>query len=383
MMNRTQMATAILHYFKEHSKSGSTLSPMCQRILAVVSSELKNIPWLVDASAKRTPLEVSLLLISAVHRQILLDSQKTQNLRDYYPSVGGLKSFRDASFAPLFLEVLHEYKHEIIKAIQSETVQTNETQRGLFWLFPVILTGWKEIHLVDLGASAGLNLVADKRRFTWSDGKRTLSFGSAVNEQFMSHVTPQLPEFWIQERDIPIVLSRNGCDISPFPLRDEYDRAKLESFVWPDQLNRFARLHEGIKAHSEVSKVQDISIDEVTLPHGLPEYLNSLNFSDGAPVVVYNTYMTTYLENKGLAMRGYIGDWARSYNRKVLWIQSEPAPGSPDNHHWCAWTADLWDGQMGEYHWHVGWVHPHGTEIDLLQDLDRFESFFRTSSLRT
>jgi hypothetical protein len=196
-------------------------------------------------------------------------------------------------------------------------------------------------------------------------------------------VTPQIPNLWQKEPDIPNILSRNGCDISPFPLRDACDRAKLESFVWPDQLYRFARLHEGLEAHANVSKIQEIPIDEVILPHGLPDYLNSLNFSDDAPVVIYNTYMTTYLESKGLALRGYIGDWARSENRQVLWIQSEPAPGSPDDHHWCAWTADLWDGSSLEHHWQFGWVHPHGTEIELLRDFDSFQLFFRTDNVKT
>ena len=53
--------------------------------------------------------------------------------------------------------------------IRSANVQTNETGRGLAWLLPVACLGWPAVHLVELGASAGLNLVAERRGYRLMD----------------------------------------------------------------------------------------------------------------------------------------------------------------------------------------------------------------------
>jgi len=51
----------------------------------------------------------------------------------------------------------------------------------------------------------------------------------------------------------------------------------------------------------------------------------------------------------------------------VLWLQWEmpdPADGAPAGDNWLAWTADLWPnapGGLRHQHFHVAWVHPHGT----------------------
>jgi hypothetical protein len=376
MSNKTQVASGIIAYFTQNAQPGSTLSPMCRRILGTVAAKVDSLDWLLDASAHRTPLELSLLLTAGMHRQVLRRVPEAHSLRDYYPSVGGSRSHEDTQFPNLFLDVMEDCKDKLIPIIKTETVQTNETQRGLFWLFPAILTGWSHLHLVDLGASAGLNLVADQRRFTWSDGDNTLSFGAAENEQFVSQVRPRVPQFWTKDPRIPAIVSRSGCDLHPFPLKTEADRAKLESFVWPDQLHRFARLHEGIEAHKHVSQQQLMAIEQASLPHDLPKFLSSLDLNDDNPIVIYNTYMTTYLENEGSALRGYIDGWATSHNRKVMWVQSEPTEISPVEHHWCAWTVDLWEGKE-KHSWQLGWVHPHGIEIDFLDGLEDFEAFFR------
>lgn len=381
MSSKSQVAKAIVQYFTEHSKPGSTLSPMYQRILGTVAAQVEanKLDWLVEASSKRTALETSLLLTAGMHRQVLLG--EAQPLNDFYPNVGGSRGFTDPDFESVFLNVMEDCKDKLIPIIRDETVQTNETQRGLFWLFPVIVTGWEKIHLVDLGASAGLNLVADQRRFTFDDGTAKVSFGLADTNQFVSSVTPSVPDCITEASSIPTVVSRNGCDLHPFPLETEADRAKLESFMWPDQGRRFDRLHEAVEAHQRVtSETQTkICIQQANLPHDLPAFLDSLDFKDdnNLPVIIYNTYMTTYLEEQGRAMRGYIDQWAASQNRKVMWVQSEPNEESPIKHHWCAWTVDLWDGKNEYHHWQLSWVHPHGTEIEFLQGLDEFASFFK------
>src|SRR5690606_1327638 len=71
--------------------------------------------------------------------------------------------------APLLHHALRETifarRDSLAAFIRRANVQTNETGRGLVWLLPVACLGWPAVHLVELGASAGLNLVADQRAY--------------------------------------------------------------------------------------------------------------------------------------------------------------------------------------------------------------------------
>lgn len=63
------------------------------------------------------------------------------------------------------------------------------------------------------------------------------------------------------------------------------------------------------------------------------------------------------------------------------WLHWEPPRnGQPSPHDgWCAWTADLWVGNM--YHYpHLGWVHPHGHAIDFDSAMEEWLAFWRNNN---
>jgi hypothetical protein len=379
--------TKLIETFKSQASFTKSYSPLYKTLFSGMASCLERDPncetmkWLVDVSAKRAPLEATLLLLAGMHREVLLDAPGTQMLRQYYPSVGGAKCHTDSDLPDIFEQALSSRKDSLSQLIQYATVQTNETGRGIFWLFPAVLTGWKRMHLVDLGASAGLNLVGDLRRYTLVGPCQTdiASFGLATHNQFVAKCEPEVPHYWDSLPDIPHIVTRSGCDLKPFPLETDLDRTTLKSFVWADQIQRITRLDEGIAAHASVHSKNPIRILPANLPHDLPKFLQSLPLDDdGTPVLVYNTYMTVYLEDEGLALREYIGAWAKETKRSVLWAQAEPPKEgmaeAPQGFHWCAWTVDLWrPGEEDPLSWHIAWVHPHGTEIKwLTPSLDSF-----------
>ncbi|MBM9537768.1 DUF2332 family protein [Desulfobulbus alkaliphilus] len=92
-----------------------------------------------------------------------------------------------------------------------------------------------------------------------------------------------------------------------------------------------------------------------------------------------NTYLATYLHDKGISLGAHLDTWARQRREPVLWLQWEPLRGQPGppEFGWVGWIADLW--QEG-YHWHgqLAWVHPHGTRIQWLPDLKRFANDHRS-----
>lgn len=117
-------------------------------------------------------------------------------------------------------------------SLRNRAVQTNETTRAVTWLWPAHLL-WQSgerrtLTLVDLGASAGLNLVADSLPARWVDGT-----GAAV---------PVAP--------LPPIAMRLGIDVSPIDVANEEDAAWLRACVWPSDSARRARLEQAIAAYT-------------------------------------------------------------------------------------------------------------------------------------
>jgi len=108
-------------------------------------------------------------------------------------------------------------------------VQTNETGRAVAWLWPAHLLGHRltePLSLVDVGASAGLNLVADELPRIWSrEGGGALA------------VDP-----------LPPLGQRTGFDLRPLDVADDLDARWLRACVWPGQTERLDRLERAIAA---------------------------------------------------------------------------------------------------------------------------------------
>jgi hypothetical protein len=336
------------------------------------------VDWLLATTGDRHTIEVVLLLAAGLHREVLAGQAAVAGLASYYPSVGGHQSPEDGRFEAVLFEAIMACRPSLAPFMASAHVQTNETGRGLCWLLPLLRTGWPAVHLVDLGASAGLNLVADLRAYRLLDvsgadardadagGEPVLAdLGAASPIQFITRCRGYTAGLSLSATvSLPTILSRTGGDQSPFPLDSVEDELTLMSYVWGDQVARLARLREGIAAwHQVQDSPAPVRLYPVTLPAGLPQFLSDhVPDEPAAPVVIYNTYMTTYLPDRGSSLAENIGQWAATQARPVLWLQWEPPAdefGAPVPG-WCAWTVDLWQ-EGNHFHWQLGWVHPHGT----------------------
>ena len=119
--------------------------------------------------------------------------------------------------------------------------QTNEVARsGALWpmLGTVAALAGRPLALLEVGASAGLNLLCD--RFAYDLGGRASGDpGSAVRlAPEWRGPTPDAPD--------PVVASRAGCDLRPYDLADEGERRRLAAYTWPDQPERMARQRAAI-----------------------------------------------------------------------------------------------------------------------------------------
>lgn len=362
--------------FGNQSRFADGYSPLYASLFAIVASWLAGdetdplVEWLLDAATGRAAFDVTLLLAAALHREVL--SGNAPQLTGYYPTAPATQPGPRAmsvTFPLAIRETILANRESLAGFIRAANVQTNETSRGLVWLLPVACLGWPAAHLVELGASAGLNLVADRRAYRLADAAdpshTVLTLGGG-SPQFttLTSGTADIPPLAC----CPNILSRTGGDMNPFHLRAPDDELTLASFVWGDQAARMARLREGIAALRDVEPTNaPVRLMRLRLPEELPGFLGTLPRRTDAPVVLYNTTVTMYLPDRGASLRGIIAEWAASQTVPVLWVQWEPWWGGPEppEKEWLSWSADYWpnDGRASSS-LRLAWVHPHGVALE-------------------
>jgi hypothetical protein len=379
--------------FRQQEEFATGYSPLYADLFGAIASWLEDpaaavdplVTWLVDAGLQRRSLDITLLLAAALHRQIL--SGEAADLARYYPTAGGSLDPGDDEFAAILLETILANRRQFTPFITSATVQTNETGRGLCWLLPVLATRWRSIHLVDLGASAGLNLVAEKRsyRLVEAESDRLLAdLGLGQPVQFVTSLRGRPDSRLFDDLgSVPHIAGRTGSDIAPFPLSGRDDELTLAAFIWGDQIERIRRLREGIEAFRHVeSTTAPVIIHQVDLPDDLSRFLNkNLPAESREPIVIYNTWMTAYLRDNGQSLLYHIDQWAVTQDRPILWLQWEPPRdgAEPPEYGFCAWTADLWN-QGTHRRWLLGWVHPHGASAELGPGFNQWREIFSFSA---
>lgn len=373
--------------FRKQQEFAAGYSPLYSRLFGVLADWLAVgqgcdplVDWLLKAAATRPSFDVPLLLLAGLHRDILTGVPEVQALARYYHTVGGTRLAQDPDLAKALRQAILARQNVLADFLRTATVQTNETARGLCWLLPVLYPGWRAIHLVDLGASAGLNLVADLRnyRLTAVEGRVLGDLGHGQPVQFLiaNHGEMVLPA---GERSLPVILSRSGCDLAPFALATRHDEQTLAAFVWGDKVGRLTLLHQGIAAlHQARRSTVPVQLFPANLPGDFTRFLEQrVAPLNDAPIVLYNTYLTTYLNDKGASLRPQLAAWATQQSQPVLWLQWETLwqGPQPPNFGWVGWTADLWQNGR-HFHWHLAWAHPHGIRIQWLPESGAWADFW-------
>ena len=196
----------------------------------------------------------------------------------------------------------------LARFVAEQAVQTNEVQR-CWALLPCFLTIARErgapvFDLVELGPSAGLNLVWDRYRYEYDAG--WWGFGGAPLTLSGEELTPVPGDLLTREL---AVRRRTGIDLAPVDVTGEEGARLLESFVWPDQDDRRRRHRAAIEALRE-DPPELVAGDYVEL---LPAVLAQRD--PGALTVVYE-----------IASRGYLTAGRRGELHEVLDAAGREAP---------------------------------------------------------
>jgi len=192
----------------------------------------------IDAPPGAVP---ALRLMAALHYLVLRGEAPA--LARFYPSAGGRE--RPGGVWPAAAATLAEH-FEVVRERLRRGVQTNEPGRsaalygGLLWAGERL---GSPLRVLEIGASAGLNLLAD--RFAYSVGGELLGEpASPVRFEEPWQGAP-VPEPAAAARRLR-VLARCGCDPAPIDVREDGARELLMSYVWPDEPERLARLQAAL-----------------------------------------------------------------------------------------------------------------------------------------
>lgn len=335
-------------------------------------------------SSRRSALEDSLGFAAALHSFVLDNDPRTAELRPFYASVGGDKDSSDAPFESALLSSMYSLGEDLFERASLWRVQTNETSRGIAWLLPASLLGVESAHLVELGASAGLNLYAELRhyRLGLESGQALVELGGQGSVEFEIPTELGADLTWPEGLTLgcPKVLSRVGADFSPLDLKEAQAQLHLKACVWPDQPERLQRLQRGIDLHCEAQEGIFGPVAQL-YPARLPEDLESflrkaIPTQPVGPVIIYNTYVTEYfndVDERGMTrrMREFARRWSMQHKLPMMWVRFEPprkGESPAPRRGWCRWDVELFTGAAHQSMC-LGWAHPHFRGLILGPDI--------------
>jgi hypothetical protein len=250
---------------------------------------------------------------------LLLASNSSSDLAAYYPIHGGQRAVDD-QLAPAFSTFCGQHHDDLVRLLRERSTQTNEIRRCI-----ALRLGLDHVHLhwpgplalVEVGASAGLNLLFDHCRYRLNGHETAIAATSQVviscEVRGGSSGTQILG-------DAPEITSRLGIDQNPIDLSDRDARAWLEAFIWPEQVEDLATLRRAIDLAVSMSSVPvmpgDATIDTARILADLP---------GAEPIVVFTASLLSYLTTA--ARTAFVARLHEAAGKRpVAWIFAE-GPG--------------------------------------------------------
>lgn len=301
-------------HFRAFAATDGVGAPLYGRLTAAAADDPEVLALLDAAPADQRR---AVLLLAAVHDLVLAEPDLP--LARWYPSVTPDPAHRPAGDPwPEFRRVALTRADELRGVVATRRVQTNEVGRSLA-LAPALGTVAAEtdrpLAVLEVGASAGLNLRFDRYRLRYHqpDGTTAETGDPEGHPVLHSRVHGPTP---VPVPAAPLdVAARVGLDRDPIDVTDPAATRWLEACVFPDRLDRLARLREALAAaRTEPPRVErgDAVADLARVASTLPD--------DAAWCVVHSWALTyvTEPERFAAALAGL------AVHRPVWWVSIEP-----------------------------------------------------------
>ena len=230
-----------------------------------------------------------------------------------------------------------EREEEWVRAFLRNPPQTNETRRTIA-LLPAFLALARlgPLHTLEIGASAGLNLMWDRFRYETASWRWNESGAPRIDTEWRgpppAHLDARLR-----------VASRAACDQQPLDVRDADHMLRLKSYVWPDQAQRLERLDGAIA----LARSADVRVERADAGAWLTERL-AAPLPEGV-TVLYHSVMWQYppQSTRDAVTRAVDGAAARADDaHRVAWLRYEPNGilGTPGPVEEMAVDLQVWPG---------------------------------------
>lgn len=301
----TQAAAKVIADFRVFSATTRRRAPLYSSI----SARIADAPLLLNlmlTAPERARVPVN--LFAAVHDLLLAD--RSDRLARFYPNLTREPDGGDPM--PEFLAFCSARTPQLKASLASRFPQTNEIGRSALFLvgFDHLEPGPKA-HL-DLGASAGLNLMVDRLAYRDVDGGQ-LGASEVVLECSVRGVPHQLA------RSLPEIDGRLGLDAAPVDPADAAGLRWLKACVWPDQADRFRRLEAAI----ELMGRHPVELWQGDIVDDLAPALDHLT-GRGHPVVT-TSWVLCYLDAD--RQRAFVAELERlGAEGDLSWVWAEAPP---------------------------------------------------------
>jgi hypothetical protein len=241
------------------------------------------------------------LLLAAVHYLLLAGADHP--LADHYDTVQLVRGTNhpppaaDHDVTVDFRDFCLEHRAALLELIAVRSTQTNEVGRcaALLPALNVIASRYPDgqpLSLLDLGTSAGLNLLFDSYGYRYrqrsDDALRTagLATSQVQLECVVRGAFTDLPPL-----ALPAIAERTGIDASPIDPTSDDGARWLLACLWPDNLTRFARLRGALAEARTTPHPSRIVRGDIV--DGLAPVVAGLA-ADG-PLVVFHSWVAAYL----------------------------------------------------------------------------------------
>ena len=324
-MDQRELAAAIREQLVWCERLGS---PLYRALLAGLANDLESsgVSWrILEPHAHDPPRSLlPLRFLGTVHRIVL--EGKLPSLARYYPSAGGTA---DPSGAWSALLEAMEQNTDLLQSSIPAGVQTNEVTRSC-----ALLPGFLDIarrtrlplRLLEIGASAGLNLRWDHYRYETTGGAWGPSDSTVVFKDSYAGTPPALHVR---------IAERRGCDLNPIDPTTADGRLTLLSFVWADQVERFSQLANAI----ELARRIPVELESGSAIEWLERQLAQPQ--PDVATVVFHSILLLYFRREErerlAALLARAGEHA-TVEAPLAWLSMEPGENETDVH------LTLWPG---------------------------------------
>ena len=255
---------------------------------------------------------LALRLMGAVNRLVLRGAE---------PALGELYAAAERKPEAEWVEfraVLERNAAELRELVELP-VQTNEVGRCAALLpgfLAVAAATGLPLRLLEVGASAGLNLRWDSYRyragdFAWGPADSPVTLDFELTGEV--HPDPRAPVE---------IAARRGCDAAPVDPAAAEGRETLLAYVWPDQGPRLERL----RAALDLAASTPVAVDRESAPAWVEQQLAEP--AAGRATVVFHSIVLQYLsEEERTAFESHVREAAAraTAGAPLAWLRMEPA----------------------------------------------------------